>query len=281
MRKLIFPLVILSVMMFACNIQTTVTPTTTTPSTVTQTPELSPVAVTDTPVGPIETPTVQTNTTCNELSVYLDPALASDYTCETIPESPEGIATYPQYTKLTLQGYPLTGTFFTPYISILPIKRYIELLPDFIPGELTALQTLIGGEAPGDKDLPLLPTLNAAEMFHAQYKLIPFTSGNGIRYMTLLAQFYAPINNKELFYTYQGLTQDGKYWISAILPINNPILPANGNNPPGGQSWDQFTNDYSTYIADLTNQLNSQVSGNFTPSLDMLDALVASITIQP
>jgi len=281
MRKISFPLVILSVMMLACNLQTTATPTTTTSITVTQAPQSSPVAVTDTPIGPIETPTVQTNTICNELSVYLDPALASDYTCETIPESPEGIETYPQYTKLTLQGYPLSGTFFTPHISILPIKRYIELLPDFIPGEVTALQTLIGGGAPGDKDLPLLPTFNAAEMFQARYKVIPFTSGNGIRYMTLLAQFDAPINNKELFYTYQGLTQDGKYWISAILPINNPILPANGDNPPGGQSWDQFTNDYSTYIADLTNQLNSQVSGNFTPSLDMLDALVASITIQP
>ena len=281
MRKLIFPLVILSVMMFACNIQTTVTPTATTPITVTQTHELSPVAVTDTPVGPIETPTVPTNTTCNELSVYLDPALASNYTCETIPESPEGIETYPEYTRLTLQGFPLSGTFFTPHISILPIKRYIELLPDFIPGQVTTLQTLIGGGAPGDKDLPLLPTLNAAEMFHAEYKVIPFASGNGIRYMTLLAQFYAPINNKELFYTYQGLTQDGKYWISAILPINNPILPANANTPPAGQSWDQFTNNYSTYITDLTSQLNSQASGNFTPSLDLLDALVASITIQP
>jgi len=281
MRKLIFPLLTLSAMMFACNIQTPIPPATTTPSRATPTLEISPLVVTGTPAGQTEMPGGQTNTTCNELSVNLNPALASNYTCETIPESPEGIETYPQYTKLTLQGYPLSGTFFTPSISILPIERYMALLPDFIPGQVTALQTLLGGGTPGDKDLPLLPTLNAGEMFHAQYKVIPFASGDGIRYMTLLAQFYAPINNKELFYTYQGLTQDGKFWISAMLPINSPLLPANGDNPPGGQSWDQFTNNYSTYIADLTNQLNSQMSGNFTPSLDLLDALVVSITLQP
>jgi hypothetical protein len=59
-----------------------------TPTTAIQLTEISPVVVTDTPVGVTETPAVQTNITCNELSVYLDPALATNYTCETIPESP-------------------------------------------------------------------------------------------------------------------------------------------------------------------------------------------------
>lgn len=276
MKRFVFPLIILSILMFACNISTMATPTSVTQPTIQQ-----PGKVTDTPTGPTETPAVQTNTTCNELAIYLDPALASDYTCETNAESPAGMETYPQYTKLTLKGYPLSGKFFTPYLSILPIQRYTELLPDFIPGQVSALQTLISGGAPGDKDLPFLPTLNAAQMFHAQYQLLPFGNGSGIRYLTLLAQYYAPINNYELFYTYQGLTSDGKYWVSAILPVSNPILPDNADNPPGGQTWDQFTNNYSSYIADLTTQLNSQAPENYTPGLAMLDALVSSISIQP
>ena len=81
--------------------------------------------------------------------------------------------------------------------------------------------------APADPSMP-------GKMFHAQYQVFPFGSGGGIRYLTLYAQYYAPINNHDLFYTYQGLTNDGKYWVSAILPINNPILPDNGDNPPGG-----------------------------------------------
>jgi hypothetical protein len=218
---------------------------------------------------------------CHEVAIYLDPSLASDFTCETIAESPSGIETYPQYTKLTLNGYPLSDKFFIPYLSVLPVQRYTELLPDFIPGQVAALQTLVSGGAPGKKDLPFLPTLNAAQMFHAQYRILPFANGRGIRYLTLLAQNYAPINNYELFYTYQGLTSDGNYWVTAILPVSNPILPDNADNPPGGQTWDQFTNNYSSYITDLTTQLNSQAAGNYTPDLAILDALVSSISIQP
>ena len=276
MKRFVFPLIFLAIMMFACNISTTPTPTTATQPTM-----QLPGEVTDTPTGPTETPTLQTNTTCNELAIYLDPALASDYTCETIAEVPQGIETYPEYTKLTLKGYPLSAKFFTPYLSILPVQRYTELLPDFIPGQVAALQTLIGGGAPGDKDLPFLPTLNAAQMFHAQYQVVPFSNGSGIRYLTLLAQYFAPINNYELFYTYQGLTSDGKYWVSAILPVTSPLLPDNADNPPVGQTWDQFTNNYSSYITDLTTQLNSQATGSYTPDLAMLDALISSITIQP
>ena len=157
MKRFVFPLIFLAIMMFACNISTTGTPT------VAPQPTAQPPGeVTATPPGPTETPTLQTNTTCNELSIYLDLALASDYTCETIAESPEGFETYPQYTKLTLKGYPLTGTFLKPSISVLPVHRYTELLPDSLPGQVATLQDLIGGGVPSDKGLPFLPTLNAA-----------------------------------------------------------------------------------------------------------------------
>ena len=186
----------------------------------------------------------------------------------------------PQYTNITLQGYVLSGKFFEAHISIFPVQRFSELLPENIPLQVTTLQSLIGGGSTGDS-LPLLPTFNAAQVFHAQYQVLPFGNGTGIRFITLYAQYYAPINNHDLFYTYQGLTTDGLYWVSAILPINNPILPDNGDNPPGGMTKEQFSANYATYLTDITNQLNSQVSDSFTPSLAALDALVSSITIQP
>ena len=223
---------------------------------------------------------ITTNVTCNELALYLDPALASGYDCQTIPESSMEFEMYPAHTELTLQGYPLADKFFTPHISIYPVQRYTELLPDFIPGRVSDLQTLIGGGAAGDS-LPFLPVFNAAQTFHAQYQVIPFVSGSGIRYLTLYAQYFAPVNNHDLFYTYQGLTSDGQYWVSAILPINNPILPANADNPPSGVSWEEFSNNYDPYIADMIAQLNAQPQDAYTPSLGLLDALVASITIQP
>jgi hypothetical protein len=270
MRRIISPLITISLVMLACNVSTTVTPTTIVlPPGATLTQEINPLVVpTETLLLPTETLVEQTNTSCNQLAAYLDPALASSSTCETIPENPAMIETYPQHTKLTLDGYPLSGMFFTPYISILPVQHYTELLPDFIPGQVAALHALVGGGPAGDKVLPFLPIMNAMQIFHAQYKVLPFRNGTGIRFMTLLAQYDAPINNHDLFYTYQGLTSDGKYWVSAILPVNNPILPDSATNPPSGQT-------------DLIAQLNSQESGNFTPNLKMLDDLVSSITIEP
>jgi len=59
------------------------------------------------------------------------------------------------------------------------------------------------------------------------------------------------------------------------------LLPADGKNPPYGQSWDDFNNGLNTYIATLTTQLNAQPPESYSPTIPMLDALIASIRIQP
>ena len=281
MRRLFYSLALLSILMFACSIPSLPSqPTASIPPAATIIPGPIDTLVPIDTLMPTETTGPVANVTCNELSFYLDPALASGYNCETVPESAEGIEITPQYTNITFQGYILSGKFFEAHISVFPVQRYSQLLPDNIPGQVTDLQALIGG-GPTGNSLPLLPIFNAAQVFHAQYQVVPFTNGGGIRFITLYAQYYAPINNHDLFYTYQGLTTDGLYWVSAILPINNPILPANGDTPPGGMSQEQFSANYVSYLTDLTSQLNSQASDSYTPSLAALDALVASIKIQP
>ena len=286
MKRPMILLVCLAILTFACNISTTAAPPTLTsapPATLppaTQPPATQPPTATQPPVA-TQPPAPQTNVTCNELALYLDPALASGYDCKTIPEaSGGGFDVNPKYTELTLQGYPLSGRFFTPHIDVFPVQRFSELAPDTVNHDVSTLQALVSGGPVGDS-LPLLPIFNAAQEFRAQYKVQQFAGGSGIRFITQYAQFTDPINNHELFYTFQGLTADGKYWISAILPISNPILPENGDNPPNGQSPQEFSNNFPTYVTDITNQLNSQTSESFTPAITALDALVASITIQP
>jgi hypothetical protein len=265
--KKIVPFLIIALMLLSCSLPGTETP----PPVTTEPPVTEPP--TETPIAP--------NVTCNELSLYLDPALGSSYTCETIPESNIEMEVHPQFTRISLTGYPLSGTFFSPRIDVYPVAAYAALLPDSIPGRATALQGLIAGAAPGTESLPLLPVFNAAQTFHAQYQVVPFQNGSGIRFLTLYAQYFAPVNNQDMFYTYQGLTPDGQYWVSAILPANHPILPTNADNPPGGMSWEDFSNNYEPYITDMVNQLNAQPAESYIPSLAALDALVASIRVQP
>ncbi len=247
-----------------------------------------PVQQTEPPVQSTEPPAqpaVQPNVTCNMLSFYLDPALGSSYSCQTIAESNSSempaFGIYPEYTEISISGYPLSGKFFEPHIDVFPVSRFSELLPDVVPARVAALQAIISSGTPGAGELPLLPIFNAAQTFSSQVAVIPFQNGQGVRFLTLYAQYFAPINNTDLFYTFQGLTADGQYWVSAILPINNAILPADSMTLPGGQTWDQFSNNYESYRTDITTQLNAQSADSFTPTITLLDELITSITIQP
>ena len=270
--KKYFPFLIIVLMLLSCSL-----PGTETPPPVTTEPPVTEPPVTEPPTEP----PIMANVTCNELSLYLDPALGSSFTCETIPESTVEMEVHPQFTRVNLVGYPLSGTFFPARIDVYPVAAYTALMPDAIPNRVVALQGLLAGGVPGTDSLPFLPVFNAAQTFHAQYQVVPFMNGSGIRFLTLYAQYFAPVNNQDMFYTYQGLTPDGQYWVSAILPANHPILPANADNPPGGMSWEDFANNYDPYITDMVNQLNAQPAASYIPSLAALDALVASIRVQP
>jgi hypothetical protein len=299
MKKLALPLMVIAFVLLACS--TTPAPSTKPPVTeppvteplVTELPVTEPPVteppVTEPPViePPVTEPPTLTNVTCNELSLYLDPALASGYDCQIVPVSPYEMEMYPEHTELTLHGYPLVDKFFIPHISVYPVADYITLRPDFIPNWVAELQAILTSgsippyTSPFHSYLPFLPTFGAAEVFYAQAQVLPFTSGNGIRFLTEFAQYTAPVNNTDMFYTYQALTSDGLYWITAILPINHPMLPANADNPPGGVSWEDFSANFDPYILDMVNQLNSQPLDSYTPTITALDALVSSIMITP
>jgi hypothetical protein len=115
MKRPVYFLVILSILLFACNISTTATPPEATPLPLLTVPPVAtvPPVVTeklvDTVTPEMTATLIPTNLTCNELSLYLDPTLASGYKCETVAESAEGIEIAPQYTLLTLEGYILSG----------------------------------------------------------------------------------------------------------------------------------------------------------------------------
>lgn len=231
------------------------------------------------------TPTIQPELIHNSLSFSLDPALGTDYESMIIAESTGAdkayFDIYPEYTELTIKNYPLSGAAQEPRIYLFPIGRFCELLPDLLPGRLADLQALIaGGDATSD-ELPLLPVINSSQMFVSQVKLITFQNGTGIRYITQYAQGIVPINNQEMFYTFQGLTSDGEHWVAVILPISNSLLPADGMNPPNGQSMEDFANNYRTYLTETATQLNAQSPDSFTPTIAGVDALVNSIVIQP
>lgn len=281
MKRISFVIVCLSILAFACDLSTT------TPAVITQTsvpslvntqpsapPTETPVVATDTPSGP------QANVTCNELSFYLDPLVAFNFTCTTVPQQLVGIGAHPQYTQVTLTTYQ-TGSSVSPEVDVFSVQSYNDdFPPDGISKFRSDLLALILGGTPGDT-LPFLNPYEAAQIIHAQYQVLQVPSGAGIRYLTEYAQNYAVIDNHDLFYTYQGLTNDERYVITAILPVSNPVLPNHGDTYPGGETFQQFSDTFNIYIADTKTQLDTQSPTIYAPSLTLLDALIQSIHIQP
>jgi hypothetical protein len=77
---------------------------------------------------------------------------------------------------------------------------------------------------------------------------------------------------------YQGLTTDGKYYVAAVLPVNHPSLPADGQVT--GNELAAFTSDFTTYLADVVTALNPEAASSFTPALTQLDAMMSSVEVQ-
>ncbi|HET7142744.1 MAG TPA: hypothetical protein VFI68_01885 [Anaerolineales bacterium] len=182
----------------------------------------------------------------------------------------------PQYTRVTLQGYPISSHLMKPQIFIYPVQDLGEVNEG--AGQIVAsLQTLL--QSPQEiPNMPFLPLFNASQVMHAHIQYLDFKSGQGLRYLTEFDQAFVPINNYELIYTYQGLTSDRKYYVAAVLPVNHPSLPADGkvtgNEPP------EFTSDFPAYLANVVKTLNPQPANTFTPDLTQLDALMSSMEIK-
>lgn len=279
MRRTICPAVLVALAVCACSPTSPATPAATPPVSPSGTPAASPSAT------GLATP--PPNVTCNNLSLYLDPVLASSATCDTVPASTYEFAPYPEHTRVTLQGYPIIASFHEPTISVFPIADYATMVTwafPALPNDLAALAA--GGPAPVliapfDPAIPYLPFDEAAQAFFAHYSLVSFGSGDGVRFLTERAQYQVPVNNTDLFYTFQGLTSDGRHWVSAILPVNHAALPVDADSALGGMTWPDWAVAYDTYLPVAVGDLESQPSASFMPSPDTLDALVSSIIVTP
>jgi hypothetical protein len=192
-----------------------------------------------TEAAPVEEPTLPEPTvppappTCS--GATFDAALvAAGATPSVVPAEggdPDPWPAVPEHVLYSFQGYPLAGTFHDPAIHVFSVAEYTAVA-DFVPERVTALQQLLLTQ-PADpaQGIPFLPAWNAAQMFHAVVGYINFQNGSGVRFLTQYGQAYWAVNNHDMFYAFSGLTSGGECWISGVLPISNPVLPAEGYPP--------------------------------------------------
>jgi hypothetical protein len=164
-----------------------------------------------------------------------------------------------------------------PQLVIYPAAAYAAMHP-LARAQLELLQAMLTKRpsTPGGT-LPYLPLHNAAQVFHSQVAYLTFANGAGVRYLTAFSQEASPITNQQLLYTFQGLTDDGQYYVAAFFPVKAAVLP----DTVQVDDWEAFSVNYSTYVAETKAALNGLTPLDFTPDFTLLDAVVTSMQVEP
>jgi hypothetical protein len=193
------------------------------------------------------------------------------------PDQGEPFWLTPQTEQIDFTGYVTGEKFHDPRIMVFPVNEFISINPGSA-NIITKLQQYIANKPniPAGS-IPFLPGWNAAQLFQVSPAFLSFQNGEGIRFLAEYGQYSAPVNNTDLFYTFQGITNDGNYYISVILPITHPSLPPDYQVDAALQA--QINTNYDIYLAGILPTLAAQPLDSFTPNISLLDAMIQSMKV--
>lgn len=200
-------------------------------------------------------------------------AIEADYPDEGWPEF-----ALPARRMVSFSGYSIQNHFHTPAIYVYPLEE-LQLGGQIGAVTAAALQALLGDPAfnlQPETDLPFLPPFNAAQVLHVLEQRLESEHNSGIRYLTLYSQAFVGVDNYNIFYTYQGISADGRYYIAAILPINSDLL---SNEELTQTELETISADYVAYLTSMTDLIRADGGVSLTPTLAALDSMMMSLTV--
>lgn len=186
----------------------------------------------------------------------------------------------PASTRFLFEDYLLPDTAQPARIEVYPVEAYSDASLAAAQIILDLRRMLIERPRQPASPYPMLPIPEASQLFQSHLGYMDFQNGSGIRYITQLARNSAPITSADLFYTFQGITADGDYLVSAVFPVwNDTLLPDSDAVP--GDTWEALVFDFAAYRDGIVRTMESHPETAFTPDLSMLDAVVESLAVQP
>ncbi len=127
---------------------------------------------------------------------------------------------------------------------------------------------------------------SAGNSMHAKYSKIKFQSGEGIVFLTQYSQdmLPSPANCEELTYSFQGLTNDRKYFVAGAFAVIHPQLPKGIDFTRDiGQRVKKVNGELEIdrgYLEEDEKLLEGFTEESFSPSLKKLQALISSIKVE-
>lgn len=193
----------------------------------------------------------------------------------------------PRYVRVTFPGEADPRAVLNVYPVVGLLQQYPEGGPYFVRARLTQLRDLLRTRPAlaSVPELPYLPLPNAAQVLHAAGTYLTFPGGSGVRYLTVYRQDFSPFLRREVLYTFQGLTDDGRYYVSFTFPVAPPFLPTRLEDVPASERHlgegrlpqAEEGRLIQAYIGGVTRQLNALTG---SADLRQLDAVVRSLQLK-
>lgn len=204
---------------------------------------------------------------------------------EAVPLSDDMLSgdAMPAHTRIAFEGYEVGESFTVPELRVFNTADFADFASAdssmSFPTELEALKRILAErpELYQEPYLPMLPIINAGQIFHGREQYIDFEGGSGILYLTAYAHDVSPLTEGQVWLTFQGLSDDEQTYITGAFPVNtNYLLTEIAED----FDYEAFSAGYEDYIISIRSGLNDQISDVFEPSLTALAAMFASITVE-
>jgi hypothetical protein len=164
-----------------------------------------------------------------------------------------------------LVGYPEETTLTT-------LQTLLTQHPD-----LTLLESDLTSGAPSS--LPARPLRGAAQILIARAQYIETDAFVGIRYLTVYAQDMYPINTDSFRYIFLGISKDGSTYVAMETFVRTDLFP--DPSTITSDDLDAFYPDPHANYQQGIATVDAAPANAFTPNLDDLDALIATIQVMP
>ncbi len=164
-----------------------------------------------------------------------------------------------EHIRLVFEGSDL---FNSSEILVIPIDHYMAF-SDKAVSHITLLENMLRDRpVQPHSPLPLFPLSSEAEAFLDIPTYLNFQGGNGVSFVSQIDRG----SEKQLLFTFQGITDDDKFYVTALMPLKAKIK--------GTEAEEDDT------LAQIASKLN-YIDPELAEAMDALHESISSLKIQP
>ena len=161
---------------------------------------------------------------------------------------------------------------------------------DYIKDEIVGLRKVL--KDPSYRltgGIPRLEYRDASDDVYAKVRKFSFPGGNGIIFVAHWNFENDLMSNRKLIYRFEGLTSDGKFYVSATTPVSVAFLPDDSPTEFEGYTYENLFNENSNskkgaerirkYKEGIATRLEKLNPNDYSPNLEKFEAMISSLKI--